>query len=297
MKRKALLALTMGCLSLGSCNQQPSGDPSAKTDSVTAQVQTDTTKVPETKKVGLKDVEVAIANENTDEVLIAKDFENAPALKNPERFSYIIYNQKLNKIEYVGIQKGDKEQDNGRDTPYNFPYMSGYRYKVVGGKLSKEDIWSGLIALDEEMAKQMEILPYTKITLPADIRSTLEKRYGRKIINVADCEKSGANGEYLFFAVQFANKGTSALAVVGVVDKNGEMKVKDLPADYCESTWHVDDEGKFYFGLSEVLVIDGNLNLITVDFGGEGSMMRNLEIKGDSLINGDFSVYLYQAPC
>ena len=229
------------------------------------------------------------------------------------RYKYIIYNDHYYPVRFKGAQLENEEENNYRDTYYNFDNLSGWVYEMEQGRLLEnpeneyDAIWGAALLVDENYKNTTTILDLknrengmTKVVAVSDdLQKTFENKYGRKIMTIcASAVFSDNNNEYQLVNVQFENKGTSALGVTALVE-NGEIKaVKEFPATYDEtSTWRVDDGGEFG-GLWADLVASENgvLTLYTADSGAEGCNYQNYVIQGDSLVNGKVSASYYQAP-
>ena len=232
------------------------------------------------------------------------------SLKN---YKYIIYDDKYYTVSFKGVQLGDKEKNSGRDTYYNFDNLSGWLYEMQEGKLLEnpeneyDAIWNAALLVDENYKNTSTILDLknrengmTKVVaLSDDLQKAFENKYGRKIItSCASAVFSDNNSEYQLVNVQFENKGDEALGVTALVE-NGEIKaVKEFSATYDEtSTWRVDDGGEFGGLWADLVVLEnGILTFYTSDSGAEGCNYQNYVVKEDSLIKGNVSTSLYQAP-
>lgn len=228
-------------------------------------------------------------------------------------YSQAIYNGKVYSVKYSGIQEGNEEANNGRDTPNNFDNIKGWIYEMQDGKRLLENptgeydaIWSAVLLTDDNFAKTNKILTLknmkedriTTEEVASDVKEAFAKRYSRKINSIFASAVFGDNSEYQLVNVQFENKGNQALGVSALV-ANGEIKaVKDYPAEWNESSvWRVDDEGEFGgLWLDFATEKDGALNLFTSNSGAEGCYYQNYVIDGDTLRAGNISAGFYQAP-
>ena len=267
---------------------------------------------------------------NTDAAEIKEEVHEAPVLRfllqtyfddgetpqpndSLKNYKYIIYDGKYYTVSFKGVQLGDKEKNSGRDTYYNFDNLSGWLYEMQEGKLLEnpeneyDAIWDAALLVDENYKNTSTILDLknrengmTKVVaLSDDLQKAFENKYGRKIItSCASAVFSDNNSEYQLVNVQFENKGDEALGVTALVE-NGEIKaVKEFPATYDEtSTWRVDDGGEFGGLWADLVVLEnGILTFYTSDSGAEGCNYQNYVVKEDSLIKGNVSTSLYQAP-
>ena len=232
---------------------------------------------------------------------------------NLSRYKYIVYNDQFYPVWFKGAQLENKEENNFRDTYYNFDNLSGWLYEMQEGKLLEnpeneyDAIWDAALLVDENYKNTTTILDLKNrenrmikvVALSDDLQKAFENKYGRKIItSCASAVFSDNNSEYQLVNVQFENKGDEALGVTALVE-NGEIKaVKEFPATYDEtSTWRVDDGGEFGGLWADLVVLEnGILTFYTSDSGAEGCNYQNYVVKEDSLIKGNVSTSLYQAP-
>lgn len=247
--------------------------------------------------------------------LLQADFEGNVAPDAPDNlnsYKYVIYNEHYYPVLFNGAQLENEEENNYRDTYYNFDNLSGWLYEMQEGKLLEnpeneyDAIWGAVLLVDENYKNATTILDLknrengmTKVVAVLDdVQKAFENKYGRKIVTSCASAVFGENSEYQLVNVQFENKGTDALGVTALVE-NGEIKaVKEFPATYDEtSTWRVDDEGEFYGLWADLVTLEnGVLTIYTADSGAEGCNYQNYVIKGDSFSEGNVSTSLYQAP-
>lgn len=247
--------------------------------------------------------------------LLRDDFEGNVAPEAPadlSRYKYIVYRDRYYPVRFKGAQLENEEENNFRDTYYNFDNLSGWLYEMQNGKLLEnpetefDAVWDPVLLVDENFKNSATILEVKNrvggITNIMDVSDELQKafkaKYGRNIRNISAAAVFGDNSEYQLVNVQFENKGTDALGVTALVEK-GEIKaVLEFPAVYDEcSTWRVDDGGEFSgLWINLVTLEDGNLTLYTTDSGPEGCYCQSFVIKGDSFCEGNVSASYYQVP-
>lgn len=247
--------------------------------------------------------------------LLQDDFEGNVAPEAPvdlSRYKYIVYRDHYYPVRFKGHQLENEEENNYRDTYYNFDNLSGWLYEMQNGKLLEnpetefDAVWDPVLLVDENFKNSATILEVKNrvggITNIMDVSDDLQKafkaKYGRNIRNISAAAVFGDNSEYQLVNVQFENKGTDALGVTALVE-NGEIKaVLEFPAVYDEcSTWRVDDGGEFSgLWINLVTLEDGNLTLYTTDSGPEGCNCQSYVIKGDSFCKGNVSASYYQVP-
>ena len=304
--RKQLLILSLSALMLFGC------------DGNNQQQQTSNTNVTEVQA----EVEAApvlpvyvLSDQYGTKFLLQTDFEGNVAPDAPDNlnnYKYVVYNEQYYPVRFKGAQLENEEENNYRDTYYNFDNLSGWLYEMQEGKLLEnpeneyDAIWGAVLLVDENYKNTTTILDLknrengmTKaVAVSDDVQKAFENKYGRKIVTSCASAVFGENNEYQLVNVQFENKGTDALGVTALVE-NGEIKaVKEFPATYDEtSTWRVDDEGEFYGLWADLVTLEnGVMTIYTADSGAEGCNYQNYVIKGDSFSEGYVSTSLYQAP-
>ena len=304
--RKHLLVLSLSALMLFGCdgNNQQQQTSNTNATEVEAEVQV----APVSPVYVLSDQYGA-------KFLLQADFEGNVAPEAPDNlnsYKYVIYNEHYYPVLFNGAQLENEEENNFRDTYYNFDNLSGWLYRMQEGKLLEnpeneyDAIWGAVLLVDENYKNATTILDLknrengmTKVVAVLDdVQKAFENKYGRKIVTSCASAVFGENSEYQLVNVQFENKGTDALGVTALVE-NGEIKaVKEFPATYDEtSTWRVDDEGEFYGLWADLVTLEnGVLTIYTADSGAEGCNYQNYVIKGDSFSEGNVSTSLYQAP-
>lgn len=304
--RKHLLVLSLSALMLFGCGGNNQQQQTSNTDA--AEIETEVQVAPVSPLYVLSD-------QFGTKFLLQADFEGNVAPKAPDNLSsykYIVYNDQFYPIRFKGAQLENKEENNFRDIYYNFDNLSGWLYEMQEGKLlenpeNEYDAISGAVLLVDENYKNTTTILDLKnrengmtkvVALSDDIQKAFENKYGRKIITSCASAVFGDNSEYQLVNVQFENKVDDALGVTALVE-NGEIKaVKEFPATYNEtSTWRVDDGGEFGGLWADLVVLEkGILTFYMVDSGPEGCYYQNYIVDGDSLIEGNVSTSLYQAP-
>jgi hypothetical protein len=304
--RKHLLILSLSTLMLFGCGGNNQTQQTSNTDP--EKVETEVQMAPVSPVYVLSDW-------YGEKFLLQDDFEGNVAPEAPDdlsRYKYIVYRDHYYPVRFKGTQLENEEENNYRDTYYNFDNLSGWLYEMQNGKLLEnpetefDAVWDPVLLVDENFKNSATIFELKNrvggITNIADVSDDLQKsfkaKYGRNIRNICAAAVFGDNSEYQLVNVQFENKGTDALGVTALVE-NGEIKaVLEFPAVYDEcSTWRVDDGGEFN-GLWTNLVTleDGNLTLYTTDSGPEGCYCQNFVIKDGSFCEGNVSASYYQVP-
>ena len=304
--KKHLLVISLSALMLFGCGGNNQQQQTSNTDA--AEVEAEVQVAPMSPVYVLSD-------QFGTKFLLQADFEGNVAPEAPDnlsRYKYIVYNDQYYPVRFKGAQLENKEENNYRDTYYNFDNLSGWLYEMQEGKLLEnpeneyDAIWGAALLVDENYKNTSTILGLknrengmTKVVaLSDDLQKAFENKYGRKIVTSCASAVFGDNSEYQLVNVQFENKGDDALGVTALVE-NGEIKaVKEFPATYDEtSTWRVDDEGEFNGLWADLVTLEnGVLTIYTADSGAEGCNYQNYVVKEDSLIEGNVSTSLYQAP-
>ena len=304
--RKHLLVLSLSALMLFGCDGNNQTQQTSNTDP--EKVETEVQVAPVLPVYVLSD-------QFGTKFLLQADFEGNVAPEAPDNlnsYKYVIYNEHYYPVLFNGAQLENEEENNFRDTYYNFDNLSGWLYRMQEGKLLEnpeneyDAIWGAVLLVDENYKNATTILDLknrengmTKVVAVSDdVQKAFENKYGRKIVTSCASAVFGENSEYQLVNVQFENKGTDALGVTALVE-NGEIKaVKVFPATYDEtSTWRVDDEGEFYGLWADLVTLEnGVLTIYTADSGAEGCNYQSFVIQGDSLVNGKVSASYYQAP-
>lgn len=304
--RKHLLVLSLSALMLFGCDGNNQTQQTSNTDP--EKVETEVQVAPVLPVYVLSD-------QFGTKFLLQADFEGNVAPEAPDNlnsYKYVIYNEHYYPVLFNGAQLENEEENNFRDTYYNFDNLSGWLYRMQEGKLLEnpeneyDAIWGAVLLVDENYKNATTILDLknrengmTKVVAVSDdVQKAFENKYGRKIVTSCASAVFGENSEYQLVNVQFENKGTDALGVTALVE-NGEIKaVKEFPATYDEtSTWRVDDEGEFYGLWADLVTLEnGVLTIYTADSGAEGCNYQSFVIQGDSLVNGKVSASYYQAP-
>ncbi|MBR4441005.1 MAG: hypothetical protein IKS00_05585 [Bacteroidales bacterium] len=224
------------------------------------------------------------------------------SLKN---YKTIFYNGIAHSVTFKGVQLENKDNNNYRDTYRNFDNLSGWIYTMNNGKLLEnpenewDAIWDAALLVDSFFVANNEVLPFQeKSVVTVEMKSALEKKYGRKIQSMPSSVAFGKNGEYQMVNVQFKNKGTDALGISALF-LNGEiLAVKEEPATWNEeSVWRVDDMGEFYGLMVDLATLNnGVLTIYTANSGAEGANYNNYIIKDGAFVEGGLNDSFYQAP-
>ncbi len=249
-----------------------------------------------------------LANEDGSKFLVKPNsvsVDNAPDyLKN---YKYILYEGKYYKVDFKGLQEGNKDADNGRDTPYNYDNCRGWYYEMQnGGKLltnpqSEYDVfWGTPLLVDETFKNETKLLDVKKFDVeeaPVDVRDVeakFEKLYGKKAIKF---KLDAIIGDYNYYVIQFETVENKALGAVALVKSDGTTITKDFPREWDEfSTWREGDEGEFYgYDVLFATIESGLLTLYTYNGGEEGASYQNYVVQGNTLVEGAVSNYFYFA--
>ena len=242
--------------------------------------------------------------EGTKFLLIDYETDQPESLKD---YKYIIYKGDVYPVIFKGYQEGDPENNNGRDTYYNFANHPGWLFEMQSGKLLThpqdefDAIWDAPLLVNENFKSKVKQLNLNRLTdnpLTKELQDKIEQQFGWEVLQGSVAYEFGNAFEYQWINVQFKNKGDKALAMVAVVMPDGSLCVKEFAAAWNEqSVWRVDDEGEFYgYGLDMVTEEDGVLTLYTYDQGAEGTNYQSYVVKGEVLCEGQVSASFYQAP-
>ncbi|MED4953747.1 hypothetical protein ABEO75_12630 [Paenibacillus macerans] len=194
------------------------------------------------------------------EKLITLPDDSGAGLENPEQFNAAIGNNgDWVEIEFVRRQEAN-EQDNNRQTMYNFNNMAGYVYKAKNGKFIQNKSYlltrDGAIGKDSLMALNSTVDGQSPSGdyLPADAETIaqIEAIKKRKVTASSLLSASAENEKIALFV--FERKGDDMLASIAYI-KGDEVLFKDYPATYNEyGTWRVEDGGD-HPGRFEVLFL------------------------------------------
>ncbi|UVI30267.1 hypothetical protein [Paenibacillus spongiae] len=192
------------------------------------------------------------ADESGEQLITIPD-ESGADLENPKQFSAAVGNNgDWVEIEFVRRQDAN-EQDNNRQTMYNFNNMSGYVYKAKKGKLIPNK--SYLLTRDGVIGENAFIDLQSTVDgesqsgeyLPADAETIaqMEAMKKRKITASRLLSESAEERIALFV---FEREADDMLASIAYI-KGDRVLFKDFPAKYDEfSTWRVDggdEPGRF----------------------------------------------------
>lgn len=142
-----------------------------------------------------------------------------------------------------------------------------------------------------------------KRALTRDEKNIVSRYYGGRAIVASQWLASAPDSERSFYAVQFANEGTDALAalvcvaegeVVSTLNYHGTLHGDDA----AQSIWFVDDEGDFMQHVPEIqcmVATDEGLELYIRQFGGESVSYVILREVGRNWvsISRDYEIYVW----
>lgn len=298
---KKLLLPALCALLMMACTGKQNNDNSTQAVDTTAVTENVITEQPQ-PRVPLY---VLSDQEGTQFLLIDYETNQPESLKD---YKYVIYQGITYPVTFKGYQEGDPENNNGRDTYYNFANHPGWLFEMQSGKLLThpqdefDAIWNAPLLVDEHFYNTVKKFyvsdRLTDRPLPDALKTQIEERFGRKILHGAVTYEFEIVEKCQWIYAQFENEGDKALAMVAAVMPDGSLCVKEFPAVWNEeSVWRVDDEGEFYgLGLDLVTEEDGVLTLYTYDQGAEGTNYQSYVVKGDTLCEGKVSASFYQAP-
>lgn len=230
---------------------------------------------------------------------------NVPdSLKN---YKYILYNGKYYNVDFKGVQQGNRDADNGRDTPYNFDNCHGWLFAMQSGKLLNKPkdeydmFWDKPLLVDEAFKAGTNLLKIKKFIADdnpgdiSDMKTKFEKQYGKKTIKF---KLDALVDDYKYFVMQFETVDNKALGAIALVSADGKAIVKDFPSDWNEiSTWREGDEGEFFgFDIDFATIENGRLTLYTYSASEEGETRNSYVVEGNEIVQGSVSNYFYHAP-
>lgn len=147
-------------------------------------------------------------------------------------------------VSYDRHQAGQPDSAHGRATAATFGYLTGHVYRVTTGSAPTD----ATCYLSSDSVLIAAVVPAGSAApggCDATLASSLAAARGRSVLK---CWPLAAIGPHVTVAaVQFANRDTSALASIVVVD-HGQFLFEDFPATYRgpdNDVWRVDDGGKF----------------------------------------------------
>ncbi|MCM3702358.1 hypothetical protein [Paenibacillus macerans] len=243
------------------------------------------------------------ADESGEKLITIPD-DSGAGLENPEQFNAAIGNNgEWVEIEFVHRRKAN-EQDNNRQTMYNFSNMAGDVYKAKNGKfiqnksylLTRDGVMdkNSLMALNSTVDGQSQTGDY----LPADAETIalIEASKKRKVTASSLLSASAENEKIALFV--FERKGDDMLASIAYI-KGDQVLFKDYPATYNDyGTWRVEDGGD-HPGRFEVLFLarsDEGL-LLGLSWGApEGESLVILKEANGALQETDLRSGRYWAP-
>ena len=292
MMNKLLLAIPIFLLMACNSNETESADEvvsdviadSAVTDSVI------TEDLP--AFVVPQDLIFGFANMDGNQVLMKGEPEGV----SPEEFTQIFDDKgKLAPITYKGF-KDATENDNHRQTPYNFDNSGGHLYSLD----KKIDEWQTIVFMGDDFLENRTVIntKYRTTTILAKTQmKTIEQERDWEI-DKYEAVRTYENGVCTYF-IQFKPKKDSILVALVFITEDNQIYYRDFPANYDEiSTWRVDDGGEFYFDSYKVLGLFESaygLEIITDWGGAEGSSSSYMILEGQYFVE-KAGGYLYMAP-
>lgn len=295
--KKVLLSALCAILMMACTGKQNNGNSTSAVDTPTS-----TENVAPEQSQPRVPLYVLSDQEGTQFLLIDYETDQPESLKD---YKYILYKGDTYPVTFKGYQEGDPENDNGRDTYYNFANHPGWLFEMQEGKLliapqdEYDAIWNAPLLVDESFKSTAKLLNLNSLDVPLskELQDKIEQQFGWQVLKGVVAYEFGDTEKYQWINVQFKNQGDKALAMVGVVMPDGNLCVKEFPAEWNEeSVWRVDDEGEFGgYGLDWVTEEDGVLTLYTYDQGAEGTNYQSYVVKGDTLCEGKVSASFYQA--
>jgi hypothetical protein len=144
-------------------------------------------------------------------------------------------------VKFSGMQEGT-EENNYRDTEYNFDNLAGSIFEKTKGDLNSGNTHF-LTGKSFERSLIPFIIPENGTRMDAETVKRIEKQKNRKIAASLLLAQTAAGAE--IYELTFERKGDDVLG--SLVYADGDKTVyRDYPATYDEtSTWRVDDGGEF----------------------------------------------------
>jgi len=209
------------------------------------------------------------------------------------------YGEAIAEIKFSGIQEGT-EENNFRDTEYNFKNLPGYIFSKTNGELksgqtyflTNQSLKQSIIPLIPTNIGEHKYAPVDNATI-----KTIEKQKNRKIVASQLLAKTESGAKICL--VTFERMGDDMLASLVYVD--GEKTIfDDYSAEYNEtSVWRVDDKG--ILGGFDVLFLANaptgkGLMLGFTSSGPEGENAYIVMEKDGIFVHTQYHNYRYWAP-
>lgn len=199
-------------------------------------------------------------------------------------------------IKHVGTQQGD-DQDNGRQTSYNFTHRAGALYEVIDGHAVPNETY---LLLDGKSLPQAALLKVEFITDQAVEEQRVQQLAAAKSRKVKQAWRLATIAEnQTLYLIQFEREQDSMLASLALED-NGQWVFMDYPATYNESgTWRVDDGGQVVPDMFSVLLAARTAEGMVLGMkwlGAEGENVLFLSQRPGQLIQLDLSYGRYTSP-
>lgn len=172
--------------------------------------------------------------------LIALDTLSAPA----QIRSTVCSGARVLPVSSVRYQAGQRDSARGRETAATFRYLTGHVYHVIRGSAPAD----AACYLSSDSALVAGVVPAGPATSGGCDSTLAAAMAAAKDRAVAHCWTLAVSGPHVTVtAAQFANRDTSALASLVVID-HGKFLFEDFPATYRgpeKDVWRVDDGGVF----------------------------------------------------
>nr|WP_145403307.1 hypothetical protein [Paenibacillus xylanexedens] len=143
-------------------------------------------------------------------------------------------------IKLKGKQK-ETDENNGRQTAYNFDHLGGLIYEVIGGKAESNETY--FIVKDSALTDRMllELTSINKKKPTSKMKSEITKLKNRAVKNLYPLQNIEEIGNV--YLVEYKPKGKDMLASLALLTSDGWV-FKDYPAKFSDnSAWRVDDGG------------------------------------------------------
>ena len=190
------------------------------------------------------------------------------------------------------------EQDNGRQSMYNFDNMAGDIYAIEAGKATPNESYFLVSPEQFDIDALIPLKPSADLALPDDVAKKIAEEKERAI-------KQGwllahAQDGQRIYVVQFERQGENMLA--SLVWQEGErLLFMDYPATYDQnSAWRVDDGGEISADMFRFLFAarseDDGIVLGVQWMGAEGENLNILSSSGDRFEKTEISGGRYLSP-
>jgi hypothetical protein len=236
------------------------------------------------------DLVFGLSNLEGTKIITLGYIENVDLIK-----SVISPDMKISKVEFSGDQKAHPNY-NGRPSSHKFDQIPGKVFKLNNSTIKKPGV---CLLTSPNFVKGLKLLKVTNMgysKISNDLLQRIQKEKNRKIVDawmLAELES-----EWKIIVVFFESIESDALASLVVLNQE-TVYFKDFPAKYDkQSTWRVDDGGKFN-GKDFIVLFaykrEKEIGLVYSWFGFEGESLAVIETKDGQTIelkNG----YIYHAP-